>query len=152
MTIRPGHRKTFPRSRIAETLLMFMRQRGGANATVNAAWVYAPLADFYELPEEDRRLSARDYYLDEVKTGLLAWHSEVNSAAKDLKKEGYLAVVPDPARSGKSIWRLTPDGAERADFWLKRMSDKTAALRTLPVNAELAWRATKDESKKLVLG
>src|SRR5690242_14509675 len=110
MTVRPGHQKTFPRSRIAETLLMFIRQRGGANAAVNAAWVYAPLADFYELPEKDRRLSARDYYVDEVKAGL-AWNSEVNSAAKDLKKEGYLAVVPDPARSGKFIWRLTPEGA-----------------------------------------
>lgn len=134
MVVRPEHRKTFPRSRISETLLMFIRARGGPHAAVNAAFVYAPLADFYDLPKGARHLSTTDYYSGEVGSGL-AWDSEVNSAVKELRKDGYLTSV---SRSGKSVWRLTPKGAERADFWLKRMTDKTSALGALKVNADLA--------------
>ena len=134
MTIRREHKSTFPSSRIPETLLMFIRRRGGEGAEVNSAFVYAPLADFYELSEEARGLSLSDYYEGQSASGI-AWNSEVNSAAKGLKKDGYLTVG---TRSGKSIWRLTPDGVERADFWLKRMSDKYAALGSLKVDPRLA--------------
>lgn len=134
MTIRREHQKTFPNSRIPETLLMFIRLRGGEGVAVNAAFVYAPLADFYELPEEARRLSLADYYTDESAPGI-AWNNEVDSAFKRLKKDGYLTVA---ARSEKSSWRLTPLGAERADFWLKRMNDKRAALGSLKVDDNLA--------------
>ena len=143
MPVRPEHLKTFPRGRIPETLLMFIRARGGAQATVNAAFVYAPLADFYELPNNVRRLSTTDYYRGDVGPGL-AWDSEVNSAVKGLKKDGY---VTSARRSGKSVWRLTQAGAERADFWLKRMTDKTSALGALTVNAELTRSDHGDEPK-----
>ena len=147
MIIRPEHRNTFPRARIAETLLMFMRQRGGAHAAVNSALVYVPLADFYDLSDGDRRLSKSDYYLDEPKQGL-AWEGEVNLAVKELKKDGYLTTS---ARAGKSIWRLTPAGVERADFWLKRMTEKRSALGSLKVDSELAF-LDFDEPQAVSLG
>lgn len=141
MPVRPEHRKTFPSGRIAETLLMFIRARGGEHASVNAAFVYTPLADFYELPKSVRHLPAADYYRNDVGPGL-AWDSEVNSAVKGLKKDGY---VTSARRSGKSVWRLTEAGTERADFWLKRMTEKTSALGALRVNAELARPDSGDE-------
>jgi len=141
--VRPEHRNTFPRGRIPETLLMFIRARGGAQAAVNAAFVYDPLADFYELPKKIRRLSTTEYYHGDVGPGF-AWDNEVNSAVKELKKDGY---VTSARRSGKSIWRLTQAGAERADFWLTRMTEKTSALGALKVNAELARPDTGDEQK-----
>jgi hypothetical protein len=131
--VRREHRKTFPSSRIPETLLMFIRLRGGALAEVNSAFVYAPLADFYELSPEARRLSMADYYAGESAPGI-AWNSEVNSAVKGLKKEGYVTLE---TRSGKSAWRLTPNGVERADFWLKRMTEKSATLSSLKVDPNL---------------
>ena len=135
MTIRPEHRKTFPSSRIPETLLMLIRLRGGPSAEVNSAFIYAPLADFYELSEDLRQLSAADYYTGENASGI-AWNSEVDFAVKSLRKDGYLTVA---TRSGKSSWRLTPNGVERADFWLKRMTDKSAALSSLKVDPDIAW-------------
>ena len=144
MTIRPEHRKTYPTARIPETLMMFIRLRGGEHAAINSASVYVPLADYYELSEEARRLSTSDYYVGAVRPGL-AWDSEVNFAVKELKKDGYLV---SSTGSGKSIWRLTPYGVERADFWLKRMTEKTANLHTLKVDAGLAWLDTGDEPQK----
>jgi hypothetical protein len=141
MTVRREHRNTFPTGRIAETLLMFIRLRGGASVGVNPAFVYAPLADFYELSDDVRRLSLADYYADETAPGI-AWHSEVNAAVKRLKKEGYLTVA---ALSGKPAWRLTTQGVERADFWLKRMVEKTTALGSLKVDDKLAWFDAEDE-------
>ena len=135
MIVRREHQSTFPRSRIPETLLMFIRLRGGARVGVNPAFVYAPLADFYELSEEARRLSLIDYYADQSGPGI-AWNSEVNSAVKSLRKDGHLTV--GATRSGKSAWFLTPQGVERADFWLKRMIDKSAALASLKVDDKLA--------------
>ena len=135
MTVRPEHRRTFPTSRIAETLLMFLRVHGGENSATNSMFVYRPLADFYDLSEEARRLSKSDYSMGGSKPGL-AWDGEVDSAVKDLKKEGY---VLSEIRSGKSIWRLTPNGVERADFWLKRMTDKKNALSSLKVDPKLCW-------------
>ena len=139
MTIRREHRETFPSSRIPETLLMFMRVRGGPSAEVDPAFVYAPLANFYELSEEARLLTSADFYTDESASGI-AWNSEVNSAARGLKKDGYLTLA---TRSGKSAWRLTPNGVERADFWLKRMVDKSAALKALEVDPSLTPRDTE---------
>jgi len=136
--VRPEHRKTFPSSRIPETLLMFIRVRGGASAEISPEFVYAPLADFYELSEDERRLSAADYYTSES-TQNFAWHCEVNAAVKGLKKDGYLSVG---SRSGKSAWRLTPSGVERADFWLKRMTEKCAALASLKVDPSLQQAET----------
>lgn len=108
------------------------------------AFVYAPLADFYELSEEVRRLSLADYRTDESEPGF-AWNSEVNAAVKRLRKDGYLTVAP---RSGKSAWRLTPLGVERADFWLRRMIEKSAALSSLKVDDNLAWLDTGDEAAR----
>lgn len=145
MIVRPEHRKTFPRSRIAETLLMFIRLRGGANAEVNSEFVYSPVADFYELSEDARQLSMADYYTSESRRGL-AWNSEVDAAVKLLKKEGYLS---SGARSGKYVWRLTPTGVERADFWLKRMTEKSAALSSLNVDANLSSHHNEHEPSVL---
>jgi hypothetical protein len=147
MTVRREHQNTFPTGRIAETLLMFIRLRGGARVGVNPAFVYAPLADFYELPDDARRLSLADYYADEDAPGI-AWHSEVNAAVKRLKKDGYLTVA---AHAGKSAWCLTPNGVERADFWLRRMVDKTAALGSLKVDDKLAWLDTNGEGAPVPL-
>ena len=144
MTVRPEHRKTFPTARIPETLMMFIRLRGGEHAAINAGSVYSPLADYYELSEEARQLSASEYYMGPVKSGR-AWDSEVNFAVKELKKDGYLVST---TASGKSVWRLTPYGVERADFWLKRMTEKTANLHTLKVDAGLVWLDTGDAPKK----
>ena len=145
MIIRPEHRKTFPRSRIPETLLMFIRLRGGASAEVNSEFVYSPLADFYELSEDDRRLSAADYYTGESGRGL-AWNSEVNVAGKGLRMEGYLTAG---GRSNKYAWRLTPSGLERADFWLMRMTEKCAALSSLKVDPNL--RSLRSEPEHSLL-
>lgn len=134
MVVRPEHQKTFPRSRISETLLMFIRVRGGASAEVDSEFVYSPIADYYELSEDARGLSMADYYTGEARPGL-AWNSEIDAAIKLLKKEGYLSVG---ARSGQSMWRLTPNGVERADFWLKRMTEKSAALSALKVDPKLS--------------
>jgi len=144
MPVRPEHRKTFPTARIAETLMMFMRVHGGEHSALNSTFVYAPLADFYELPDDARRLSITDYFMDEFKPGL-AWNSEVDTAFKGLKKEGY---VVSASRSGKAVWRLTPNGVERADFWLKRMTDKTNALRALKVHADLSSPEAGDQPQK----
>jgi hypothetical protein len=137
VTIRREHQKTFPSSRIPETLLMLIRLHGGANAEVNPASVYAPLADFYELSKESRRLSAADYYAGDSAPGI-AWNSEVDAAVKRLKKDGHLTV----ARPGQSAWRLTPLGVERADFWLRRMIDKSAALKSLKLDPSPACLET----------
>jgi hypothetical protein len=66
----------------------------------------------------------------------------VNLAGKRLKKDGYLTIA---AHSGKPAWRLTSYGAERADFWLKRMVEKTAALGLLNVDDNLAWLDARAE-------
>jgi hypothetical protein len=58
--------------------------------------------------------------------------------------EGYLTVA---AHAGTSAWRLTPYGVERADFWLKRMVDKTAALGSLKVDDKLAWFDAEGEAE-----
>ena len=134
MTVRPEHRKTFPTARIPETLLMFLRARGGEQAAMSSTAVYVPLADYYDLSAEERRLSTTDYYLGQVRPGL-AWDSEVNFAVKELKKDGHLVSTTG---AGKSVWRLTPVGVERADFWLKRMPEKAAALHTLKVDVVLS--------------
>jgi hypothetical protein len=144
MTVRPEHRRTFPTSRIAETLLMFLRVHGGENAATNSKFIYRPLADFYDLSEEARHLSRSDYSMGGLKSGL-AWDGEVNSAAKDLKKEGY---VLSETRSGNSIWRLTPNGMERADFWLKRMTEKKNALSSLRVDPNLCWLESGNQLKE----
>ncbi len=94
MTVRPEHRKTFPTARIPETLMMFIRLRGGEHAAINSAIGLRPLADYYELSEEARQLSTSDYYMGPVKAGR-AWDSEVNFAVKELKKEGYLVRQRD---------------------------------------------------------
>lgn len=133
LTVRPEHRKTFPSARIAETLLMFVRRRGGVNAAINSVAVYAPLADFYELPAHDRVLCATQYYTSKVKPGS-AWESEVKAAAKVLMKDGYLV---SESGSGNLIWRLTPSGVDHADFWLVRMTAKASALGALKVDADL---------------
>ena len=132
MIIRREHQKTFPRARIAESLLMFLRLRGGEEAALDPALIYAPLADYYELSGQDRSLCATLYYVGTTKPGP-AWHSEVKSAGKALKDDGYLVAETS---SGNSIWRLTASGMERADFWLKRMTEKTAALKSLKLGAD----------------
>jgi hypothetical protein len=143
LIVRPEHRKTFPSARIAETLLMFLRLRGGANAAMNAALVYTPLADFYELSEQERVLCASEYYVGKTKPGP-AWESEVRAAVKELKAEGYL-LTEDSSRN--STWRLTPNGIERADFWLKRMTSKAAALKELKLPGETKNVRTVDETE-----
>jgi hypothetical protein len=143
MTIRPEHRKTFPTARIAETLMMFIRLRSGARRAVHSGAVYAPLADYYELSEQERMLRASDYYAGNIKSGL-AWESEVRIAAKNLISEGYLVAENG---SKKPVWRLTAKGADRADFWLVRMTAKTATLRILDVDAELEAAAEPDSSQ-----
>jgi hypothetical protein len=124
--------------------MMFIRLRGGEHAAINAASVYVPLADYYDLSEEARQLSTSDYYMGAVKAGR-AWDSEVNFAVKELKKDGYLV---SSSGSGKSVWRLTPHGVERADFWLKRMTEKTANLHTLKVDPDLVWLDAGEAPKK----
>jgi hypothetical protein len=146
MSIRPEHRKTFPKARLPETLLMFIRLRGGAQAAIHSEFAYDPLADYFELPQPARALSRNAYYTDDPKPGR-AWDIEVQLAAKELKNEGYALRT---IRSGRSIWRLTPDGVSRADFWLTRMTAKTAALKALTVDAQLASLETDDQPQKLV--
>jgi len=131
LIVRPEYRKTFPSARIADTLMMFLRLRGGPNAAMKPAVVYAPLADFYELSEQERVLCASEYYMGKTKPGP-AWESEVKAAVKELKADGYLV---SESSSGNSTWRLTPNGVERADFWLKRMTAKASALQNLKVEA-----------------
>ncbi len=111
--------------------MMFLRLRGGPNAAMKPAVVYAPLADFYELSEQERVLCASEYYMGKTKPGP-AWESEVKAAVKELKADGYLV---SESSSGNSTWRLTPNGVERADFWLKRMTAKASALQNLKVEA-----------------
>ena len=144
MSIRIEHQRTFPKSRIAETLLMFIRSRGGEQAAINSAFVYTPLADYYELPAEIRTLSRAAYYTSDKKPGH-AWDCEVREAAKELKKDGYLVFA---THSGQSIWRLTSSGVDRAEFWLKRMTDKTAALSALAVDGQLAWLEVEEPSQE----
>jgi hypothetical protein len=94
-----------------------------------------------------RTLSTSDYYMGETRPGL-AWEFEVKAAVKEMKKDGHLVAA---VQSGKAIWRLTPHGMERADFWLKRMTEKTTALKTLKVDSGLAWLDTSDQPQKLEL-
>jgi hypothetical protein len=143
LIVRPQHHKTFPRARIAETLLMFLRLRGGEHSALDPALVYAPLADYYELSDQDRTLCATLYYVAMTKPGP-AWHSEVKSAGKDLKDDGYLVAE---TRSGNSVWRLTPSGVDRADFWLKRMIEKTAALKSLKLGADRNRLTSLDQTR-----
>src|SRR4051812_19603318 len=134
MPVRPEYRKTFPKSRLPETLLMFIRLRGGAHAAIDSAFAYAPLADYFELSEADRTLSRNAYYTNDPKPGS-AWDNEVQWAAKELKNDGYVVRT---VRSGRIIWSLTPNGVIRADFWLVRMTEKTAALKALAADPRLA--------------
>ena len=134
MPVRPEYRKTFPKTRLPETLLMFIRLHGGEHAAIDSAFAYAPLADYFELSEADRTLTRNAYYTNDPKTGH-AWDNEVQLAAKELKADGYLVRT---VRSGRVIWNLTPNGVVRADFWLVRMTEKTAALKALTADPQLA--------------
>lgn len=134
MPVRPEYRKTFPKTRLPETLLMFIRLHGGEHAAIDSAFAYAPLADYFELSEADRTLTRNAYYTNDAKTGH-AWDNEVQLAAKELKADGYLVRT---VRSGRVIWSLTPNGVVRADFWLVRMTEKTAALKALTADPQLA--------------
>ena len=116
MPIRREHQKTFPKTRLPETLLMFIRLRGGANAAIDPAFAYGPLADYFQLSPEVRALSRDAYYTNDPKPGR-AWDNEVQWAAKELKNDGYVVRT---IRSGHSIWRLTSGGVDRADFDVKR--------------------------------
>ncbi|HXJ02031.1 MAG TPA: hypothetical protein VNH44_12480 [Micropepsaceae bacterium] len=135
--IRPEHRKTFPNTRIAETLLMFIRSQGGEHAAVDAAFIPVPLADYYGLPEESRTLSRSAYYVNDNVSGQ-AWDCELQGAAKELKRDGYLVAANC---SGHAVWSLTASGLDRADFWMKRMLEKTTALKALSVDSELVWKS-----------
>lgn len=145
MSIRPEHRKKFPRGRIAETLLMFIRLRGGSHASVNSEFVFGPLADYFGLSEPDRKLPRCAYYDNDPMVGS-AWDNEVKLACRALKEEGY---VISTTRSGQLLWRLTIKGTERADFWLVRMTDKRNALQALVVDPQLAWTDTGNRTKRL---
>ena len=134
MSIRLEHQKTFPITRIAETLLMFLRLRGGSDATMDAELTYGPLADYFGLTDQNRKLARCDYYDNDLRVGF-AWDNEVRVASKTLKDDGYLIST---THFGQLIWRLTASGAERADFWLVRMTDKTNALNALTVDTQLA--------------
>lgn len=134
MPIRLEHQKIFPKTRLPETLLMFIRLHGGAHAAIDPAFAYVPLADYFKLSPADRALSRNAYYTNDPKPGR-AWDNEVQWAAKELKNDAYAVLT---IRSGQSIWRLTPSGVGRADFWLVRMHEKTAALKALTVDAQLA--------------
>jgi hypothetical protein len=134
VSIRLEHQKTFPKARLPETLLMFIRLRGGAHAAIDSAFAHVPLADYFELSKADRVLSRDAYYTNDPKPGS-AWDNEVQWAANELKKDGYAVRT---IRSGRSIWQLTPSGVTRADFWLSRMKEKAAALKALTVGAQLA--------------
>jgi hypothetical protein len=143
--IRREHQKTFPKTRLPETLLMFIRLRGGANAAIDPAFAYGPLADYFQLSPEDRALSRDAYYTNDPKPGR-AWDNEVQWAARELKNDGYVVRT---VRAGQSIWRLTSSGVDRADFWLVRMTEKTAALKALAVDAQLASVQVDDQSQAL---
>ena len=145
MSIRLEHQKTFPKARLPETLLMFIRLRGGAHAAIDSAFAHVPLADYFELSKADRVLSRDAYYTNDPKPGP-AWDNEVQWAARELMNDGY--VVPT-VRSAHSIWRLTPSGVNRADFWLSRMTEKTAALKALTVDAQLASLQRDDRMQEL---
>jgi hypothetical protein len=124
---------------------MFIRLRGGAHAAIDSAFAYVPLADYFELSPEDRALSRSAYYTNDPKPGR-AWDNEVQWAARELKNDGYVVRT---IRSGHSIWRLTPSGVSRADFWLARMTEKTAALKALTVDAKLASVQPDDRLQEL---
>jgi hypothetical protein len=145
MSIRPEHRKTFPKARLPETLLMFMRLHGGTQAAVDPKFTYDPLADYFELPQTTREISRNDYYTDDPKPGR-AWDREVQWAARELKSDGYALRT---VRSGRTVWSLTTDGVTRADFWLIRLTAKTAALKALVVDAQLASQETAEQPKEL---
>lgn len=145
MAIRTAHQKTFPRARLPETLLMFIRLHGGPRAAIDFEFAYDPLADYFELPKAARLLPRTAYYTDDLKPGR-AWDSEVQWAAKELKNDGYAMRT---THSGRLIWRLTLHGVIRADFWLQRMTAKTAALKALIVDAQLVSLEIDDQPKAL---
>ena len=145
MPIRPEHRKTFPTGRIGQTLLMFIGARAGEHGTMNAAHAYLPLADYYDLSPEARALQRSAYFTNDKKPGA-AWDAEVQEAVKALKRDGYLT---SSVRGGQTVWRLTPSGVDRANFWITRMTEKTAALKALAADPQLVTVDAEDRTKEV---
>lgn len=90
---------------IVEPLLVFIYENGGDTYTVRAKDVYEPLADYFKLPEIDRRRTYNDIY----KNGRNAiyWKALVQRA-KDCVSFRY--VMP----ASKGVWKLTDQGVRVA--------------------------------------
>jgi len=104
-------------SEIAPALLVLIFRSGGCVAPANT---YEPLADFFELSDEQRNARRKD------PTKGKEWHTYVMFARELLKKDGML----DARERGK--WRLTPQGSAKAEalsrvgLWKNVPSARTA--------------------------
>jgi len=85
-----------------EPLLCYIYFNGGGRYEVRPIDTYEPLADYFDLTQEERTRPRQDGYPGKY------WHNRVQWTRQRLINQGYL----DGSTSG--IWRLTSKGVRRA--------------------------------------
>ena len=96
-----------------EPLLCFIYLNGGADYAVRPSSTYEPLAEFFGLTREDRIRPRPDGYPG------AHWQNRVQWERQRLINQGFLDG------STRGVWRLSPDGINRAS----RLASPYGALR-----------------------
>lgn len=87
---------------LADALLCFIFLNGGETHQVRSGETYNPLADFFDLPREERTRPRPDGYSGSQ------WQNRVQWTRQRLINDG------DLERRGRGNWGLTPSGISRA--------------------------------------
>ncbi len=86
-------------SKIEEALISLIYFRGGSDCRIKSSDAYQPLADYFQLTEQER-IQPR-----ESENHRPAWNNMVQFARRGLKDSGYLF-----SNSPRSIWQLSSSG------------------------------------------
>jgi 5-methylcytosine-specific restriction endonuclease McrA len=92
-------------SQITDPLLSLIYFRGGSDFKVKCSDTYRPLADYFQLTEQERQI----LWTSEGNERKRKWDTMVCYARRELKKSGYLS-----SNSSRSIWQLSSSGITAA--------------------------------------
>lgn len=92
---------------VDEPLLYLLYTTGGEEHCMLSSETYGPLADFFDLTEEDRKKTRHDVFGDKRRE--LAWANMVQWARRRLKDAGLL-----DKNAGRGVWKLSIAGIEHA--------------------------------------
>lgn len=102
MPVKPEYRQAFPApDEIERSLLTFLRERGGAQASMASKQVYKPFAEYLKVPPQAFRLERKEYYTSDP-SDARAWNNLVQWAVCQLRKRGQL----ESTAMGRGKWTI----------------------------------------------